>query len=97
MLVCGHADNGPDVRSQLRTRGHPPANPRGRSADRTHARGCAIIIAFFDHAQNVCERGGKQDGANEFGYEKQSRVAVAEWISDLQDTEASRKRRNYGQ
>ena len=29
MLVCGHADNGSDVRSQLRTRGHPPANPRG--------------------------------------------------------------------
>ena len=28
MLVCGYADNGPDVRSQLRTRGHPPANPR---------------------------------------------------------------------
>ena len=42
------------------------------------------------------ERGGKQDGTDEFGYEKQSRVAVAEKISDLQDTEVhvSRKKRN---
>ena len=91
-----------DTRTMGRMSADSRARPKGCTRFRNcQIRGCTRALEFSSSTTpRTCRSKSIEmlkNGTNEFGYEKQSCLAVTERLHDLEDTEATGERRNYCQ